>query len=180
MTWPFLLVTRAGHPLPANALLAVWLESPVHLRHHRYVPVPELASDQLERGAGARHPNGPVVPGIVESVARKPQRPQALAMPIACYPLVHPAKDALTGQHARQVGLDEGPRPVRHPSESIARPRLRAPGSHLPSGRIEVGVHQGEDRADLEAGAIGKGEDRLVGGEAPSTIRRAAWGSTEW
>jgi hypothetical protein len=66
---------------------------------------PSLPRDQLEGRTGARHAHRPVVAGIVEMEASEPQRPQALTVGIPRYPSVHPAKDALTGQHAREVRL---------------------------------------------------------------------------
>jgi hypothetical protein len=167
---PFLLIARRGDPLPPVALLRVRLEPSVHLRHHRDVAVPELASDELEGGAGARHPNGPVVPRIVQPVALEPERPEPRPVRGAHGPAIQAAEDTLTREHRSEVLGDEWPRPVRHTREPVARPCFGAPGTYLAGFRSNVGIHEPENGAHLESRPIGERVDEQVDSELAGSL----------
>ncbi len=135
--------------------------------------MPELAGDELERGTSAGHPDGPVVPGIVQPVAAfDPQGAEMLVVHVPGLPAIYAAEHAFSGQHGREMRLHEGPRPVSHPSNMVSGPRLGASGPHLPRRGIDIGLYYREDGADLEASAIGEREDRSEG-------RGSAFGHSE-
>jgi len=114
-------------------------------------------------GAPARHSDGPVVPRIVQPVALEPEGSQPLSVIVASLPAIDPTEHALTRQHRLEVLLDPRPGPVGNSGDAIAGPGLRASGPHFSRAPIDVGIHQTQDRSDLETGAVGQREDRTVG-----------------
>jgi hypothetical protein len=118
---PFHRIPGRGDALPPIALLGIRLEPPVDLRHHRHVPVPELPRDQLEGRAGPRHPDGPMVPGVVEPVALEPERPEPLAVRLAHAPAVEPLKDPRTRNTGCAAPVPQAGATARRPRRESAR-----------------------------------------------------------
>ena len=106
---PFFRIACCGDPFPPITLLGVGFEPPVHLRHHGYVAVAELAGDQLERSAGASHPDRPVMPGVMQPIAFEPEHRKPLAVRFPYRPAIEPSKDTLAGEDAGEVVGDRSP-----------------------------------------------------------------------
>jgi hypothetical protein len=70
----------------------------------------ELPGDQLERGAGARHPDGPVVPGIVQAIAVEPECAQSIPMHLTRLPAFTPRKSRSPGSTFRRCSATSGRR----------------------------------------------------------------------
>lgn len=122
---PFLGITLCRDTLPSIPLLGIRLEAPVYLGHHGDVTMAELAGDEFERGASARHPHRPVVAGVVQPVSLKAHGPETLAVDLAGVPPIDAAEHALTRQHGREMRLEEGPGPIRYPERGgrVSKPQ---------------------------------------------------------
>ncbi|MEX2178958.1 MAG: hypothetical protein WD801_09630 [Gemmatimonadaceae bacterium] len=148
------LVELCGDAFPTVSLVAPRRVAAIHPRDHLHVGVPELASHELVRRAGADGADRVEVPRVVDAVVRESEHPEPPAVHVADLPAMETTEQALTRRQGCQVRLEERPGPLRNADDAIARVRLCPAGPDLAAGRVHVVLHARERRGDLHAGAV--------------------------
>ena len=97
----------------------------------------------------------------------KTECPEPLPVHVTSLPAIQAAEHALTGQNSGKMLLQEGPGPICDPGQAVTRPRLCALSAHLASLGVYISVHQREDGAYLEAGAVGQRKHGAIGQGRP-------------
>jgi hypothetical protein len=95
------LVQLRGDPLPPVALVTTRCEAAADPGDHLHVGVPELARDELLRGACTHGADGVEVSRVVEWVVRQHERPQPLAVDLPHLPAVETAEEPPPTAHVK-------------------------------------------------------------------------------